>query len=989
MNKNQFNEDTRVKIPATIHFTRLGYTYLSKKNANIDTGLNIFIDIFKESLKRINNRMFSNEEIKKVLNELNSLADNPIDKGQNLYNRLKEKKDNIILIDFKNFDNNSFHIVTELPFENKLNNFRPDITILVNGIPLSFLEVKKPNNSNGILAEFNRTKIREKTKEFTKYLNLIQIMSFSNNQPYEDDSFKTLQGSFYSTPNKNHTTYNLFREEEKIKVGSIKGNISDILKDNNYDLSLKNTNEFQTNLGIDRPLNSFITSLYSIKRFMFILKYGISYVKSFNQIDKHIIRYPQLFAIQSLINKLENKDKKMICWMTQGSGKTALTAYALNVLKDYFQDKDIITKFYFVVDRLDLLNQATNEFTYRGLNINNVNSKYEFIDNIKSLDVQKDINVVNIQKFSEESIVKDSDSFCNVQRIYFMDEVHRSYNPDGSFLANLLGSDKNGVFIGLTGTPIIREDYKSTDFFGDYVYKYYYNKSILDGYTLKIKREEINTIFKDRVEGIFGKKDLLQREWNQIMEKEDFCMEITNYIEEDFKLFIKNKEKDNLGFMIVASSTKQARILQDYFEKYTTLKTGLVLSSDEFGNNVDINIKNKKIQNDFKDKENKIYDGLIVYKMLLTGFDCPRLKRLYLLRNIKDHNLLQTLTRVNRPYKDLQYGYIIDFADILEEYELTTKKYLEELQRGLKKEDLGYLDTLFVTTDKIKADFEYVNTQLSKYKIDNLESFSDKVDLYKEEEVKEIEILFDKYMVLYNELRLSYQNDIVEKVDIEKMKNAKNVVKNRLNMLYQQKKKEDKNEEMLNFDLKISFQKMKTQDLDFISGNEYLLTINTLIEDLQDNLCEVLDKNSQLYKQYFNEFATLYNTLQDNLSKEEILLIIDTFKELLRKVKLLIFEDNDLLNSYKNNELCLKFHNIILNNFSSINEEKIIKIVLYINDIIENELKSKGDIKNQGQQPFLTLKRNLYKTFKKETNITLLKDELDKITNLLLDELLK
>ena len=76
-------------------------------------------------------------------------------------------------------------------------------------------------------------------------------------------------------------------------------------------------------------------------------------------------------------------------------------------------------------------------------------------------------------------------------------------------------------------------------------------------------------------------------------------------------------------------------------------------------------------------KEGKI-DLVIVYSMLLTGFDAPRLKRLYLGRKIKAHNLLQTLTRVNRPYKDYQFGYVIDFADISKEFDKTNRAYLEE-----------------------------------------------------------------------------------------------------------------------------------------------------------------------------------------------------------------------------------------------------------------------------------------------------------------------
>lgn len=139
------------------------------------------------------------------------------------------------------------------------------------------------------------------------------------------------------------------------------------------------------------------------------------------------------------------------------------------MLRDYYQDKDIITKFYFVVDRLDLLRQATAEFSARGMTIAAIDSKEDFIENMQSQVIindsssqrgkyQETMNVVNIQKFSDKSVViPDPDT--DVQRIYFLDEVHRGYKPKGTFLGNLLGADPNGIFIGLTGTPILDSDF--------------------------------------------------------------------------------------------------------------------------------------------------------------------------------------------------------------------------------------------------------------------------------------------------------------------------------------------------------------------------------------------------------------------------------------------------------------------------------------------------------------------------------------------------
>ncbi len=135
--------------------------------------------------------------------------------------------------------------------------------------------------------------------------------------------------------------------------------------------------------------------------------------------------------------------------------------------------------------------------------VHNINSRDEFAKDIKATGVihnnsgKAEITVVNIQKFEDDpNVVSTKDYDLSIQRIYFLDEVHRSYNPKGSFLANLTQSDKNAIKIGLTGTPLLGEDVNSKALFGDYIHKYYYNASIADGYTLRLIREEIATNYK-------------------------------------------------------------------------------------------------------------------------------------------------------------------------------------------------------------------------------------------------------------------------------------------------------------------------------------------------------------------------------------------------------------------------------------------------------------------------------------------------------------
>lgn len=115
--------------------------------------------------------------------------------------------------------------------------------------------------------------------------------------------------------------------------------------------------------------------------------------------------------------------------------------------------------------------------------------------------------VVNIQKFKEDSekIQLDNSYSTSLQRVFFIDEAHRGYNPEGSFLANLLEADKDAVKIALTGTPLLKEERESWRVFGNYIDTYYYDKSISDGYTLKLMREPIETVYKEKIKSILDK----------------------------------------------------------------------------------------------------------------------------------------------------------------------------------------------------------------------------------------------------------------------------------------------------------------------------------------------------------------------------------------------------------------------------------------------------------------------------------------------------
>lgn len=149
-------------------------------------------------------------------------------------------------------------------------------------------------------------------------------------------------------------------------------------------------------------------------------------------------------------------------------------------MKYALQKENIIPQFYFIVDRIDLANQAQKAFTNRGLKVKRINSKSALNNPFT-----EDVAVVNIQKINVDTNLTDTLGYQNLnkQNIYFIDEAHRSYNAKGSYLPNLYNADKNAIKIALTGTPLInidkhgkKESRKTTrEIFGDYLNKYYYD----------------------------------------------------------------------------------------------------------------------------------------------------------------------------------------------------------------------------------------------------------------------------------------------------------------------------------------------------------------------------------------------------------------------------------------------------------------------------------------------------------------------------------
>ena len=597
-----FSEDSRVKIPALITLTSLGFAYRSLKNAAFETRTNILIPSFAKALRTLNPTL-RQESLEKALEHIAFILSYD-DCGRAFYESLCyglgghtiEEVDSIRLIDWDNFSGNSFEVVTELPYggdESGAESFRPDITLLINGLPLCFIEVKKPNNEQGIQAELKRAKERFSNAAFKRFFHCTQIIVYSNNCAYDESELTPISGAFYST------SYNLkpnhFRDESpQVALPEVDSTtLQAILQDTNAQ-ALLGTREFATNLAPTTPTNSLLISLFAPQRLQTFLRYGIAFVESSSShqsptqsptIEKHIMRYPQFFALCAIKDKLRQWHKaesnstqipqpyllkRGIIWHTQGSGKTALSFYATRWIKDFYQSLGIITKFYFITDRLDLYKQASSEFSKRGLRVKEIESKQDFISELSSLkcnnqEGKDEMIVVNIQKFSQDSLALSNAYGLPFQRVFFIDEAHRSYDPKGSFLTHLFTTDKQAIFLSLTGTPLLGSSAKSksTQIFGEYIHRYYYDSSIKDGYTLRLIKEDIQASYKEKLRDTLKALELEQGSLDSkaIYAHKSFVTPLYEYIRDDFTQSRAKLGDESIGAMVVCASSEQAREL--------------------------------------------------------------------------------------------------------------------------------------------------------------------------------------------------------------------------------------------------------------------------------------------------------------------------------------------------------------------------------------------------------------------------------------------
>ncbi|MEE1289452.1 MAG: DEAD/DEAH box helicase family protein, partial [Spirochaetota bacterium] len=624
--------------------------------------------------------------------------------------------------------------------------------------------------------------------------------------------------------------------------------------------------------------------------------------------------------------------------------------------------------------------------------INTANSKTELMEQFKTNQSQEgvsgkaEITVVNIQKVEEDqNKIAIKDYATNLQRIFIIDEAHRGYKPDGCFLSNLFNADKDSIKIALTGTPILKEEKSSCSVFGEYFHAYYYDKSISDGYTLKILREEIETSYRKRLTEAYQKLEKLvtkgELKKEDIISHDSYVKELLRYIIKDLVTFRKLQGDSTLGGMIICESSEQARKLYQYFDEIQTelkdsqlmsesLKPGLILYDS------DDKETRKQIVKDFK--KNFTIDILIVYNMLLTGFDAPRLKRLYFGRKLKDHGLLQAITRVNRPYSseygEQRYGTVIDFADIKANFEEINNKYIKEFQKFSSEDETGVqnLPDMFIQVleqkEEIIKQMKESRQTLSNYDITNAEVFDQQItELENKKELFELRTALINAKNMYNLVRTFGDDELKEtfsKLIIEKLPDMLSAVQARINEINTLEAFETSdetkmliNETMMN--IQFNFSMINKEELKLVDNGS----------ELQEKLTKTLHEIRDYYDPEDPQFITLAEAFRlrfkEHKFKPENMAQYNeenaAMDEIYKKIRSLRRRDDSLLARYNGDKKFVRVHKrIVEENTRRTEHNKQPIISTYTDDIISAMMTVKQTIDQQVYDRNDILKKDAY-----------------------------
>ena len=657
----------------------LGYEYLQGLNDH-----DALVKNLRAQLQRLNNVVFSDAEWRRFLEEyLDKPSDSLIEKTRKIHDDYiydfvfdNGRIQNIYLLDKKNLANNTLQVINQFEQTGSYDN-RYDVTILVNGLPLVHIELKK----RGVA-------IREAFNQIHRYSK----ESFNK----ENSLFKYIQ--IFVISNGTDTRY--FANTTKRDK-------------NSYDFTMNWATAKNT---LIKDLKDFTATFLQKHTLLNVL---VNYCV-FDVSDTLLIMRPyQIAATERILWKIKssylaknwsNKESGGYIWHTTGSGKTLTSFKAARLATEL----DFIEKVFFVVDRKDLDYQTMKE--YQRFSPDSVNGS-ESTAGLKR-NIEKDDNkiiVTTIQKLNNLMKSEDKLPIYDKQVVFIFDECHRS--QFGEAQKNLTRKFKKYYQFGFTGTPIFPTNALGAEttasVFGIELHSYIITDAIRDEKVLKFKVDynDVRPQFKS-IETEKNLEKLTALEKKQAFLQPKRIEQIAQYVLDNFKQKTHRFNAGNNGFnaMFAVSSVDAAKIYYETFKRLqsavknplkiatifsfaaneeqdaigdiadesfeveamnSTAKEFLKSAIDDYNNYFATNydVDGKSFQNYYRDLakrvKNKDVDLLIVVGMFLTGFDAPTLNTLFVDKNLRYHGLIQAYSRTNRIYNSTKsFGNIVTFRDL-------------------------------------------------------------------------------------------------------------------------------------------------------------------------------------------------------------------------------------------------------------------------------------------------------------------------------------
>lgn len=776
----------------------IGYQYL-QINKEEDLIINLRTQI--EKLNKIN---FNDDEWKRfynenINNEKNTVTDRTsiIQENHGFSFLFDDKHEsNIWLINKNDIYKNSLQVINQFEAKNENNHSRYDVTILVNGLPLVHIELKK--RGIDLKNAFNQIE-RYQNTSFNNLFNFVQIFVISNGSITK----------YYS---------NTTRENS---INPRKPNISNSYKFTSYWTDQKNDRISDL---IDFTMTFFVKgTILNI-----LTKYCVFDINK----NLKVMRPYQIIATEKIIerinivinSKLQGKDQSGgYVWHTTGSGKT-LTSFKVAILAQSIPE---IKKVLFVVDRKDLDYQTINEFNkFQKDSVNTTKSTKELDKQLLDNSVNKKIVVTTIQKLYK--LVKDRQNklgVFNENVVLIFDECHRS--QFGSMRKDIAKKFKKNIMFGFTGTPISAKNanlsndsrFKTTEqIFGQELHQYTIVDAINDGNVLKFKIDYAKTIKTNEIinlekgTSVDDEKAFLDsRRINKVTEyiikwfntktKRDksYLGKVEDYIVNGIGNKYQTTSPQLSGFnsIFAVSSIKAAKLYYEEFKSQQKdkldsqkIKVGMIYSfnpnegqSDELGyvwdddmdtNKLDLSSK-QALENAIKDynemfkqsfdlsngfdkyykdislkMKNKELDILIVVNMFLTGFDAPQLNTLWIDKRLRYHGLLQAFSRTNRILNSVKsFGQIVSFRNIENEVNDSLELFSNKNSRGIiiLKSFQDYMEGFNDQDGKYKQGFvEIVELLKNKFPLEDGRI----PDIKSESEQRDFANIFSKLQKLLN-----------------------------------------------------------------------------------------------------------------------------------------------------------------------------------------------------------------------------------------------